>query len=151
MSSSGSWSQVRTISGTLIEYTLSPIPLILNFAFNPTGITRNRSVTVKTGGAPGTKGGYSFSDESQTGRASQGVSMEAESITLKILLDATDRMNYGDPLISHIGVQPEIDVIRTMLEPRTQGREGAKTLDALGQGAKLAFSRDTSASVLLFQ
>ena len=151
MSLSGNWSNLRAEQGVLVEYALSHKPLILRFEFNPSSITRTRTVTIKTGGAPGTKGGYSFSDESETQRASQGVSMEAESFSLRILLDATDRMNSGDPIASREGVQPEIDVIRTMLEPRSQGGEGAITLAKLGQGNQRAFSRDTFASVLLFQ
>ncbi|MBW2635966.1 MAG: hypothetical protein JRC86_00315 [Deltaproteobacteria bacterium] len=151
MSLSGNWSNLRAEQGVLVEYALSHKPLILHFEFNPSSITRTRTVTIKTGGAPGTKGGYSFSDESETPRASQGVSMEAESFSLRILLDATDRMNSGDPIASREGVQPEIDLIRTMLEPRSQGGEGAITLAKLGQGNQRAFSRDTFASVLLFQ
>ena len=151
MSLSGNWSNLRAEQGILVEYALSHKPLILHFEFNPSSITRTRTVTIKTGGAPGTKGGYSFSDASETPRASQGVSMEAESFSLRILLDATDRMNSGDPIASRVGVQPEIDVIRTMLEPRSQGGEGAITLAKLGQGNQRAFSRDTFASVLLFQ
>lgn len=151
MSLSGNWSNLRAEQGVLVEYALSHKPLILHFEFNPSSITRTRTVTIKTGGAPGTKGGYSFSDESETQRASQGVSMEAESFSLRILLDATDRMNSGDTIASREGVQPEIDVIRTMLEPRSQGGEGAITLAKLGQGNQRAFSRDTFASVLLFQ
>lgn len=150
MSLSGNWSNLRTEQGALVEYTGNN-PLILRFEFNPSSITRTRMVTIKTGGAPGTQGGYSFSDASETPRASQGVSMEAESFSLRILLDATDRMNSGDPDASRRGVQPEIDVIRTMLEPRSQGGEGAITLAKLGQGNQRAFSRDTFASVLLFQ
>ena len=151
MSLSGNWSNFRAEQGVLVEYALSHKPLILHFEFNPSSITRTRTVTIKTGGAPGTKGGYSFSDASETPRASQGVSMEAESFSLRILLDATDRMNSGNPDASRRGVQPEIDVIRTMLEPRSQGGEGAITLAKLGQGNQRAFSRDTFASVLLFQ
>jgi hypothetical protein len=137
--------------GVLVEFTIHPKPLILNFEFNPTTITRSRTVTINTGGAPGVKGGPGFADPSETPRASQGVSADAESFSLKILLDATDRMNRGDPLASTVGVQPQIDVIRTMLEPRSQRQSGANTLTSLEQGDRKAFARDTHSSVLLFQ
>lgn len=76
--------------------------------------------------------------------------MNAESLSLKILLDATDRMNAGDEIASEQGVQPEIDIIRSMLEPKIQTPDGARTLAAIGQGDERAFSRHVYASVLLF-
>lgn len=143
---------VRNERGVLIEYANVIKPLVLHFTFNPSSITRTRSVTVKTGGAPGTRGGYDFRSPSETPRASQGVSVEAESFSLKILLDATDRMNEkNDPRVTLFGVQPEIDTIRMMLEPKPQMPEGVQILSAIGQGEQRAFSRHEFASVLLFK
>ncbi|HJY75500.1 MAG TPA: hypothetical protein VKE95_02660 [Burkholderiales bacterium] len=147
---SGNFSNIKVQRGALIEYANTPTPLTLSFEFNPASISRTRAITVRTGGAPGTRGGYDFKDVSQAARAAQGVSVNAESFTAKILLDATDRMSAGDPIAAKYGVQPEIDVLRTMVEPKTQTREGARTLAALGEGNPRAFSRDEYASVLLF-
>ena len=151
MIETGNWSPLKVKRGVLIEYTLDPTPLVLAFDFNPTSITRTRKVNVKSGGAPGTEGGYDFTTPAEAQRASQGVSVEAESLSLKILLDATDRMNAGDRLASTQGIQPEIDVIFTMLEPRSQMPRGVQTLAALGQGKSRAFSRREFASVMLFK
>ena len=41
--------------GMLIEYGLSLPPLALVFDFNPQQISRSRSVTIKTGDAPGSR------------------------------------------------------------------------------------------------
>lgn len=142
------FSQVRAERGMLIEFSPSAMPLVLPFLFNPTTITRTRSVTVKTGGSPGARGGYGFRDRSEASRASQGVTVQSESFSLKILLDATDKMNVvDDPL----GIQPEIDVIRTMLEPKSQAPEGVRLMEELGQGDDRAFSRHEVASVLIFK
>jgi len=141
---------VHAQRGALVEYADTPQPLELRFEFNPTTITRTRSVTVRTGGAPGTRGGYDFKDKTQTARAAQGVTLNAESFSIKILLDATDRMNAGDPAAEVRGVQPELDVIRSMLEPKVQAPGGVRTLTAMGQGNPAAFSRHQYASVLLF-
>ncbi len=146
----GNYSQLRVQRGALIEYANTPTPLRLHFEFNPASITRTRSVTVRTGGAPGTRGGYDFSDVREVARASQGVSVNAESFTAKILLDATDRMSVGDPVATQFGVQPEIDTLRSMVEPKSQTPDGARTLAAIGQGNERAFARDQYASVLLF-
>ncbi|MFL6621174.1 MAG: hypothetical protein ACJ8KA_13360 [Sulfurifustis sp.] len=146
----GNFSPLKVARGALIEYANTPLPLMLFFEFNPTTITRTRSVTVRTGGAPGTRGGYDFSNPTETARASQGVTVNAESFSVKILLDATDRMNAGDPVSTAMGIQPELDTLRSMVEPKSQTPGGARTLAALGQGDERAFARHEYASVLLF-
>src|SRR3990172_5638054 len=93
--------------GMLVEYALSIPPTILVFDFNPTTLTRKRTVTVKTGSAPGTRGGYDFLLPTETPRVAQGVSVEPESFSLKILLDATDRMDSGEVIATQWGIQPE--------------------------------------------
>jgi hypothetical protein len=142
----GDFSNLKVQRGFLVEY--ANMPLSLEFEFNPASISRTRSVTVTTGGAPGTRGGYDFAKLDEVARASQGVSVSAESFSAKILLDATDRMNAGDPRASQYGVQPEIDTLRCMVEPKSQLPGGARTLAALGQGDGRA--RQQYASVLLF-
>jgi hypothetical protein len=147
---SGNFSRVKAQRGALVEFTNAGVPLVLQFEFNPTTITRTRSVTVRTGGAQGTRGGYDFTDARETSRASQGVTVNAESLAIRILLDATDRMNAGDTGAALQGVQPELDTLRSMIEPKSQTPAGARTLAALGQGAQRAFARQEYASVLLF-
>lgn len=136
--------------GILLEYGLSIPPLALVFDFNPKTISRTRTVTVQTGNAPGTRGGYDFVLPTETPRASQGVTAQPESLTITLLLDATDRMNDGDPIAAEFGVQPQIDSLRTMVEPKSQGPGGVQLLASLGAGEPRAFERDESASVLLF-
>lgn len=150
MIANGNQTQINARRGLLTEYSTEPTPLRLEFEFNPSTITRTRAVTVRTGGAPGTRGGYDFADESEAARAAQGVSVNAETFSVKILLDATDRMNADDPVARSVGIQPELDIIRSMLEPKTQTPQGARTLAALGHGDQRAFSRHEYASVLLF-
>ena len=141
------FSQVRPERGMLIEFTPSAHPLVLPFLFNPTTITRTRAATVRPGGSAGARGGYGFIDRSEASRASQGVTVQSETLSLKILLDATDRMSVvDDPL----GIQPEIDVIRSMLEPKSQAPEGVRLMAELGKGEERAFSRHEFASVLVF-
>lgn len=141
---------LKVTSGILLEYGLSIPPLALVFDFNPKTISRTRTVTVQTGNAPGTRGGYDFVLPTETPRASQGVTAQPESLTITILLDATDRMNDGDPIASALGIQPQIDTLRTMVEPKSQGPGGVQLLASLGAGEPRAFQRDESASVLLF-
>jgi len=147
----GDHARIQYQHGALIEYADVPEPLELHFEFNPTTINRTRSVTIRTGAAPGTLGGYDFENEAQAVRASQGVTVSAETFTVKILLDATDRMNASDPDAEKYGVQPEIDLLRSLVEPKAQGPGGVRTLAALGEGDERAFTRHQYASVLVFR
>ena len=137
--------------GALFEYGFSLPPLALVFDFNPQQISRSRSVTIKTGDAPGSRGGYDFLSPLETPRVAQGIEMQAETFSIDILLDATDKMNEGDKIANTFGVQPQIDTLRSMLEPKTQGPTGLRTLSALDVGGQTkAFERDETASVLIF-
>ena len=146
---SSSWSGLRPQLGRLEEYGQGPGLLKLAFEFNPASITRTRNVTIKAA-APGVRGGYDFTGPKDAQMAAQGVTINAESLQLRILLDATDRMNAGDAQAAAQGVQPELDTLSIMLEPKTQSSPGAQTLAALGQGSDRAFARHAYPSVLKF-
>lgn len=136
--------------GVLFEYGLSIPPLALVFDFNPQKISRSRTVTIRTGDAPGNRTGYDFLSPLETGRVAQGVELAAESFSVDILLDATDKMNEGDGIAATFGVQPQIDTLRSMVEPKAQGPLGLQTLSSLGIGGARAFERQETASVLIF-
>jgi hypothetical protein len=136
--------------GVLFEYGLTIPPLALVFGFNPQEISRTRTVTVKTGNAPGSRGGYDFLTPLDTPRVAQGVEMQAESFSVTILLDATDKMGAGDAVAAMFGVQPQIDTLRAMAEPKVQGPGGVKMLSSLGVTGARAFARQELASVLVF-
>lgn len=136
--------------GMLFEYGLTIPPLALQFAFNPQDISRTRTVSVKTGNAPGARGGYDFVSPLETARVAQGVEMQAESFSVTILLDATDKMNDGNTVAATFGVQPQIDTLRAMAEPKVQGPGGVKVLSSLGLPGARAFERQEVASVLIF-
>ncbi|HEX5687851.1 MAG TPA: hypothetical protein VFY73_27870 [Ideonella sp.] len=136
--------------GFLVEYALALPPLVLAFEFNPQQITRNRAVTITLGNTPATRGGYDFTLPTETARVAQGVSIEPESFDVEILLDATDRMNANEPVARDFGIEPELDTLRSMVEPKTQGPGGLQMLASLGQGGARAFQRNLTASVLLF-
>ena len=136
--------------GVLFEYGLSVPPLALVFDFNPQSISRSRSVTIKTGDAPGNRTGYDFLTPLETSRVAQGVELAAEGFSIDILLDATEQMGNGDAIAAQFGVQPQIDTLRSMVEPKAQGPLGVQTLSSLGIGGARAFERQETASVLIF-
>lgn len=140
---------LNTTKGILVEYALAIPPLVLVFEFNPQSLTRTRTITLKTGSAPGTRGGYDFLLPTETPRVAQGVTVEPESFSMEILLDVTDRMNDGEVIATTFGAGPELDALRSMVEPKSQGPLGLQTLSSLGLGGDRAFQRSESASVLL--
>lgn len=141
---------LKVTRGVLVEYALAVPPLAVVFDFNPEMISRSRSITVSTGNTPATRGGYDFVLPTETPRAAQGVSMEPESFSIKVLFDATDRMNDGEPVATGFGIQPEIDTLRSMVEPKFQGPGGVQLLSSLGFGGDSAVTSREFASVLLF-
>lgn len=145
---------VNLTRGLLVEYGLSLPPLILQFDFNPQTLSRTRSINITTGNAPGTRGGYDFALPSETSRVAQGVSVEPETFSIDLLLDKTDAMADrglpGHATAKEFGIEPELDTLRTMVEPKTQGPGGAKVLSSLGLGGNRAFQRNEHPSVLLF-
>lgn len=134
----------------LFEYGISLPPLALVFDFNPQTISRSRTVTIKTGNAPGARLGFDFLTPLETPRVSQGVELQGEQLSVTIMLDATDKMNDGDTITGQFGIQPQIDTLRSMLEPKVQGPGGLQVLSSLGGGGARAFERQESASVLIF-
>ena len=144
---------INLTRGLLVEYGLSLPPLALQFEFNPQTLSRTRSIRITTGTAPGSQGGYDFTLPSETPRVAQGVSVEPERFSMEILLDATDRMSDpttpGHAAAVAFGIEPELDTLRSMVEPKSQGPGGVQTPAALGLGGARAFQRDQHPSVLL--
>lgn len=137
---SGNATHLKVQRGYLREYTNTDKPLELHFEFNPSSITRTRSVEIKFGEGPANSGGRDFGGPGEIPRVTQGATVNAESFTVKILLDATDRMNAGDKDAQSDGVQPELDILYSMVEPKLQAPKGATTLAALGEGGSICQS-----------
>ena len=141
---------IKVTRGKLVEYAASSAPLELSFEFNPETLSRSRTITIQRGDLPGNRGGYGFTSPLETARAAQGVEMEPETFSVRILLDATDRMDDGDPVAALFGIQPEIDTLRNMVEPKVQGPAGVQVLASLGAQSSRALFRREHPSVLLF-
>ncbi len=107
----GNSSSLAVTRGVLKEHTGGDNPLELHFEFNPSTITRSRTIEISFGEGQATAGGRDFNGTSEIARVAQGATVKAESFTAKILLDATDRMNSGDSDAQSRGVQPELDIL----------------------------------------
>ncbi|HRF06671.1 MAG: hypothetical protein AW09_000678 [Candidatus Accumulibacter phosphatis] len=144
---SGNQSALKVTRGMLKEYTAGDNPLELHFEFNPSTITRSRAIEIEFGEGTNTAGGRDFNGTEEIRRVAQGATVKAETFTLKILLDATDRMNADDSDANTDGVQPELDILYSMVEPKLQAPDGASTLAALSDSGDDA---QPYPSVLLF-
>jgi hypothetical protein len=131
---SGDHSKLKVTRGFICEYTNSAMGMELHFEFNPSSITRTRTIEFRTNNDQSNSSARDFQSERETLRVTQGATVKAESFTLKILLDATDRMNAGDKDATEKGIQPELDILYYMVEPKLQTPDGATTLAALGEG-----------------
>lgn len=140
---------INLIKGLLIEYGFSLPPLVLQFKFNPTTLSRTRSVELNLGSAPGTNRGYDFTTPFETPRVAQGVKANGEEFSLNLFFDSTDEMTEGNPIAGAFGIEPQLDTLRSMVEPKVQGPGGLNTLASLGFGGERAFQRNETASVLL--
>ena len=135
--------------GALVEYAPTLPPLAFVFDFNPQTITRTRTLTLRNDTAPGHRG-YDFGSPVEAPRAAQGVTVAPETFTIELLVDATEALMLGDPLAQAFGIEPQLDTLRQMAEPKTPGPDGVRLLASLGAGGGRAFRRAQSASVLLF-
>lgn len=141
---------VRTARAALVEYSLSLPPNAILFDLNPESVTRTRTVMVNQSQGTGNPGGYDFVSPTETDRASQGVTAQPESISVEVLLDATERMEHGDAIATTLGVEPELAMLRTLCEPKAQGPGGVQVLAGLGLDSARGFKRSKTAPVLLF-
>jgi hypothetical protein len=137
------------VRAALVEYTLSLPPLALVFDFNPQTLSRTRAITMRSDRAPGQRG-YDFTSPADAGRIAQGVTVQPETFTVDVLLDASDALATGDPVAEQYGVEPQLDTLRSMVEPKAQGPAGLQLLSSLGAGVGHAFRQAEAPSVLLF-
>jgi len=135
--------------GMLVEYGLSIPPLALEFEFNPETLTRNRTVTVSN-----SQTCMDFKTPQESRRVAQSVKAGAETLSFKIMIDATDSIaDSNDPrhaIAKVYGIEPELSTLRTMLEPKVNGPGGFQLMAGLNMGKQRAHDRDTHLSVLLF-
>jgi hypothetical protein len=141
---------LNTTRGALVEYSAAVPPLALVFDFNPQTLSRTRAVSLPhRDTVPGFRG-YSFNSPLDVMLAAQEAVVDAESISLQILLDASDAIAEGDPVAVAAGIEPQLDTLRSMMEPKVQGPSGVKVLASLGAAPPRAFARAQAPSVLLF-
>jgi hypothetical protein len=75
---------------------------------------------------------HEFSDLNKL-REAQQVSIDPETLSFDIRLDATDKLNEGDTMTELFGIAPQLATLERMVEPKSEGVIG-KMLDRLLPG-----------------
>ncbi|MFX0194751.1 MAG: hypothetical protein ACFFCW_01415 [Candidatus Hodarchaeota archaeon] len=125
--SNGFSNQPKILRGAFVEYGLSLPPLIVCFQFNPETISRSRSLYISVPrGAQPERGWLSLREYQQREefinliklREAQDVSVQSESVSFELRLDATDKLNDGNPIAQQFGIAPELSTLELMMYPK---------------------------------
>lgn len=165
----------RILRGAFVEFGLSLPPLMVVFQFNPVQLTRNRSLTyavrtppspcppatVKTSAtaeqAPAAPqrtlrqfhGLSEFSDLLKL-QKQQLVTVQEQSIGFDIRLDATDKLNEGDPITEKFGIAPQIATLELMVYPKDESVLGKEVSALLGKPKGFSFTQSANPPLILF-
>lgn len=154
----------RILRGAFVEYGLSVPPLAVVFQFNPVQLTRSRSVSYtgpnevivcqadsetaqekqqRTIVRPGSLRDLHQKEANPSAiQKDQHVRFAEESLSFELRLDATDKLNGGDPLAATFGVGPQLATLELMLQPKDEG--------VLGPQLGYSFSNMTQPPLILF-
>jgi hypothetical protein len=141
----GLFNQPKLSKGALVDIDpqIGP-PLIVQFQFNPETLQRRRSVTLRE---PVPRQGHeSLAPVGQTLGEAQATMTNPETIAMDIRLDATDRLEEGDPATLQFGVLPELSALEAMATPRAPSPLAAQ----LGVSAGFGFGGQEATPVLVF-
>jgi hypothetical protein len=149
---SGFSNQPKILRGAFVEFGISIPPLIVVFQFNPLTISRTRSARADRPATPLNMQGVKILDFAKQAlettfkgdfRAGQKITVNPETLSFDIRLDATDKLNEGDGLTEQFGIAPQLSTLELMMLPKSQGLLGAVVSSLLGvKKANFAFFDD---------
>jgi contractile injection system tube protein len=148
--------QPKIMRGAFVEYGLTIPPLVVGFQFNPLQLSRNRTLNFSMPAEAETMGNITLRDFHQRQefadlsalRDAQQVSIDEQTLSFDIRLDATDKLNEGDSTTELYGVAPQLATLERMVEPKSENLLG-KVLDALRPGG-FSFTGTTKPPMILF-
>lgn len=83
-------------------------------------------------------------------REQQQVTVQEESISFEIRLDATDKLNDGDPITEQFGIAPQLSTLELMVHPKEESLLGAALGSLLGSPDGFSFTRGEKPPMILF-
>lgn len=161
----------KILRGAFVEYGLSVPPLFVVFQFNPVELTRNRSLsfsgpneTVTCPPREGEEGGGTRTVQRQESlrqfhkrtkdlsvvQRDQKVTVEEETLSFDIRLDATDKLEEGDAIAGNFGVLPQLSTLELMVHPKEESLLGAALGSLLGSPGGFSFTNKPNPPMVLF-
>lgn len=136
--------------GTLVEYNTGEDAIVLPFQYNPENLTRTRGTDVTINAVPGTASTFAFANPEQTPRIMQAAKLQEETLSVELIFAAGDYADREGFNIGATGIQPVLDSLRLLVEPRSQKKGAMRMMTELGLAGARAFDRDLTPSVVLF-
>lgn len=155
---SGFSNQPKILKGAFVEYGISIPPLIVPFQFNPLTISRDRSnifsapgwVKEAVGGEVALRDFHKMFTDLTTLQEIQDVKVGPETISFDIRLDATDKLDEGDPITQQFGIAPQLSTLELMMYPKSESLAGAAISELLGPTAGHTFTGIEKPPMILF-
>jgi hypothetical protein len=162
----------KILRGAFMEYGLSSPPLFVVFQFNPDQLSRSRSLSFSAPNRYEVQNVYDSNDETKVKgqriarvtdslrdyhktadllsiQKDQVVTVNEESISFEIRLDATDALNDGDIMTEYLGISPQLAALELMTLPKDESRMGAALSMLLSAGG-FSFTRKANPPLVLF-
>jgi Contractile injection system tube protein len=140
----------KLLRGAFIEYGLSLPPLLFAFQFNPESLTRSRTASFNAGGADGSGSGCREGSETQQRACMSQAQVSEETISLTLMLDATDDLNDNQFLAKQFGVGAQLSVLELMIYPKTDQLFGFPIGNLLGGSDQFGAAQAKTIPILLF-
>jgi len=142
----------KILRGAFVEYGLSIPPLVVVFQFNPVKLESKRKLTFSVPGesrnTPRRVSLHQTEKDLFKIQEKQQVIVPEESLSFDIRLDATDKLNEGDPITEQFGITPQLATLELMVYPKDESLIG-KVLSLLSPKG-FSFTRGTNPPMILF-
>jgi hypothetical protein len=162
-------SRPKVLRGAFVEYGLSLPPLAVVFQFNPDQLQRSRSLgfqapnevlvvpqltedgeTTRRERPQELRKWHSEQSDLEAIRTQQIVSVQEETLSFELRLDATDALDAGDQIAARFGIGPTLSTLELMTYPKGTGVL-SQALDAvLGTKKGYQFSPPENPPLVLF-
>jgi hypothetical protein len=159
----------KILRGAFMEYGLSLPPLAVIFQFNPEQLQRSRSLsfeapnevlTLSGAGPDGEPVRYERPQELRKFHANQAdlatirkqqiVSVQEETLSFELRLDATDQLDAGDAVAQMFGIAPTLSTLELMTYPKGQGVLSEALATVLGAKKGYQYSPPENPPMVLF-
>lgn len=163
----------KILRGAFVEFGLSIPPLFVVFQFNPVELTRNRSLnfsapneTVVCPPRGGTDEATIRCNEIQRQQSlrdyhkrtsdlmaiqkEQKVTVQEETLSFDIRLDATDKLAEGNLIAATFGIMPQLATLELMVHPKEESLLAAALGSLLGSPGGFSFTKKENPPLVLF-